>query len=99
AGADRVDRQAIVRRVQREEPVAARREREGPDMPALEVGERAAAGGSGGHEEQDGGESTRDHVSFPWCGARAVPAPVRGDNNALWSGGSPVSMPAVTTFP
>ena len=34
-------------------------------MPALEVGERAAAGGSGGHEEQDGGESTRDHVPFP----------------------------------
>src|SRR5437763_1187277 len=65
ARADRVDRQAIVRCVQREEPVAARREREGPDMPALEVGERAAAGGSGGHEEQDGGESTRDHVPFP----------------------------------
>ena len=33
-------------------------------MPALEVGERPAAGGSGGHEEQDGGESTRDHVPF-----------------------------------
>src|SRR5207247_1794085 len=64
ARADRVDRQAIVRRVQREEAVAARRECEGPGMPALEVGERAAAGGSGGHEEQDGGESTRDHVPF-----------------------------------
>src|SRR5207249_2252070 len=64
ACADRVDRQAIVRRVQREEAVAARREREGPGMPALEVGERPAAGGSGGHEEQDGGESTRDHVPF-----------------------------------
>ena len=64
ACADRVDRQAIVRRVQREEAVAARREREGADMPALEVGERPAAGGSRGHEKQDGGESTRDHVPF-----------------------------------
>ena len=64
AGADRVDRQAVVRRVDGEEPVARRRERERPNLPALEVDERPGAGGGSGHEKTQDGDNAPDHVLF-----------------------------------
>src|SRR5439155_26693653 len=76
ARAERVDREAVVRRVHGEEPVSRGREREGAYVAALEVDERAGASGGGGHQDRQDGENACDHAVSPpgVIAPRAVPA-------------------------